>query len=128
MILNDTKHLIQSLELSHARYEYLKSKEIGIDIYNYSKLFYNKKIFEKLFGIDNDKLLELYPVEEYLKVQKLYERLEILHKLNPIAANELVREEIQKYIDDNNSIEKRINNNYEKVISKTMRSKLRSNK
>ena len=39
LIIIDPKILIQSIELSYARYEYMKTKNIVINIKNYKKLF-----------------------------------------------------------------------------------------
>lgn len=116
IVLEDTKHLMQSASLSYARYRYLTIKEIKITKDNYSKLFYSQNNFKKSFGIDNKEVRKFYPFEEYLKVQKLYERLEILNKLNPNAAKELLNNKVQKYIDSNSNIEKRINNKYSRVL------------
>ena len=64
VFINDTKNLMQSVELSYARYYFLYDKGIVIDESNYRKLFYNNKTFEKQFGVSKDYLLEKYPCEE----------------------------------------------------------------
>lgn len=60
VVLEDTKQLIQSVDLTYARYEYLKSIEVIIDSDNYKFLFYGNKQFTKQFGIEKKKLLETY--------------------------------------------------------------------
>lgn len=40
IVLEDTKLLMQSVTLSYARYRYLKSREIIVNINSYSRLFY----------------------------------------------------------------------------------------
>ena len=47
IVLEDTKHLMQSASLSYARYRYLTSKGIKITKDNYSKLFYSQNNFKK---------------------------------------------------------------------------------
>ena len=64
VFINDTKNLMQSVELSYARYYFLYDKGIVIDESNYRKLFYNNKTFEKQFEVSKDYLLEKYPCEE----------------------------------------------------------------
>lgn len=64
------KYLMQSVNLSYARYKFLKEKNVTIDINNYSKLFYSAKIFEKQYGVTKKELLEKYNYEEYLKENK----------------------------------------------------------
>lgn len=116
IVLEDTKLLMQSVNLSYARYRYLKSREIIVNINSYSRLFYCQKVFEANFGIDNKAVKKMYPFEEYLKVQKLYKKLEILSKLNREASKKLLNRSVKKYVDENNSIEKRINNKYSRVL------------
>ena len=43
----DAKQLMQSVDLSYARYEFYKEQGIIIGINNYKKLFINQKRFEK---------------------------------------------------------------------------------
>lgn len=65
------KNLIQSVELSYARYEFYKSKGIIINLENFNKLFISQKQFEKQYGISKKELLEKYNYEEYLKENKI---------------------------------------------------------
>jgi len=58
------KCLIQSLELTDARYRYLISKGILVNEDNYSKLFISSNNFKKVYGIDNDELLKKYKEKE----------------------------------------------------------------
>lgn len=55
---------MQSINLSYARYQFLKEKGIEIDESNYLKLFVNQSRFEKQYGITKEELLERYPYEE----------------------------------------------------------------
>ena len=62
------KNLIQSVELSYARYEYFKSNNIEIN--NYGYIFYCERYFKRQFGITKQELLQMYPYknkEENLK-------------------------------------------------------------
>ncbi len=56
-----TKYLMQSVELSYARYNYFKDKGIIINRQNYTYLFYNEKQFSKQFGVSKKELLLMYP-------------------------------------------------------------------
>ena len=120
IILEDTKQLMQSTTLSYARYRYLTTKGIKINKNNYSKLFYNQRSFKEIFGADNETLKKLYPFEEYIKVQQFYKKLDILNKLNPNEAKRILSGSVKKYVDDNNSIEKRINNKYDRNLTKLL--------
>ena len=62
LVTHATKCLIQSIELTYARYEYL-TKENGIIITesNYKRLFMGAMEFEKRFGIDKKTLINKYP-------------------------------------------------------------------
>ena len=63
----DAKQLMQSTSLSYARYMYYKDIGIDIDETNYKKLFINKKIFEKQYGITKEELLAKYNYQEYMR-------------------------------------------------------------
>lgn len=58
-------YLMQSLELTKARYEYLINKELEVNKTNYSKLFLSSKKFKNSYGIDNEKLLKNYKEEKF---------------------------------------------------------------
>ena len=120
IILEDTKQLMQSATLSYARYRYLTIKGIKITKDNYVKLFYSQRSFKEIFGADNETLKRLYPFEEYIKVQQFYKKLDILNKLNPNEAKRILSESVKKYVDENNSIEKRINNKYDRNLTKLL--------
>ena len=66
-----TKSLIQSIDLTYARYQFLKDKNLIVDENNYSLLFYNAKKFEKRFSITKDELLERYKYDEYKRQEKI---------------------------------------------------------
>lgn len=63
IIIQDTKQLMQSVDLTYARYEYLKEIGYSISEDNYAKLFYNNKQFMNQFAIDKNELLKRYPYQ-----------------------------------------------------------------
>ena len=64
--VEDTKKLMQSIDLTYARYMFLKDKGIEINKENYRRLFYNAKQFEKQYGIDKSTLLEKYNYQKHM--------------------------------------------------------------
>jgi len=58
------KYLMQSLDVTEARYTYLINKGLQINKYNYKKLFISDKKFKLTYGIDNESLLKLYSEKE----------------------------------------------------------------
>ena len=62
--IKDAKQLMQSVDLSYARYRYLEDRGVTITRKNYRLLFKGIKYFEKQFGITKSQLLELYKYEE----------------------------------------------------------------
>ena len=70
VILNDTKKLMQSIDLTFARYMYFKDNGITITSSNYRKLFYGNKVFEKQYSIDKITLLDKYNYQEYINNKK----------------------------------------------------------
>ena len=64
--VEDTKKLMQSIDLTYARYMFFKDRGIAINEENYRRLFYNAKQFEKQYGIDKSTLLEKYNYQEYI--------------------------------------------------------------
>lgn len=63
----DTERLMQSVELSYARYKFYEN--VGISIYknNYKKLFIDQKEFIREYGKTNKQLMEEYNYDEYVK-------------------------------------------------------------
>ena len=59
------KQLMQSVNLSYARYSFYKDRGIDIDMNNYGKLFVGQKNFEKTYGITKKELLEKYDYNKY---------------------------------------------------------------
>lgn len=59
--------LMQSVELSYARYMFYKEKNIGITMDNYIRLFMSNEQFEKQYGVTKNMLLKKYNYEEYLE-------------------------------------------------------------
>lgn len=72
VVLCDTKQLMQSLELTHARYEFLKENGIEIDDENYKMLFFGENQFKNKFKISKEELLTQYQYQEYLEKIKEY--------------------------------------------------------
>ena len=74
------KQLMQSVNLSYARYLFYKYKGIDIDMNNYRKLFIGQKQFEKAYGITKKELLEKYDYNKYKEEIKinLYERRSLI--------------------------------------------------
>lgn len=70
MCINDAKQLMQSVDLSYARYKFLEDREIFITMQNYKLLFRSQKQFEKQFGITKSEILELYNYKEELNKRK----------------------------------------------------------
>ena len=66
IVVEDTKKLMQSIDLTYARYMFFKEKGIEITKDNYRRLFYDAKRFEKQYGIDKSTLLEKYNYQEYV--------------------------------------------------------------
>ena len=67
IVFEDTKKLMQSVDLTYARYMFFKDKGIEVTRDNYRRLFYSVKIFEKQYGIDKSTLIEKYNYQEYIK-------------------------------------------------------------
>ena len=68
-IINPVR-LMQSVDLSYARYEFLKKeKKIVVTIDNFNKLFKSSGDFKKKYGITKKELLEKYNYQEYLEKQ-----------------------------------------------------------
>ena len=68
--VEDTKKLMQSIDLTYARYMFLNEKDIKVNRDNYKRLFYDAKQFEKQYGIDKSTLIEKYNYQEYLNSKK----------------------------------------------------------
>ena len=67
MTINDSKNLMQSINLSYARYKFYEERGIVIDINNYRRLFISKNSFEKIYKITNDELISKYNYDKYLE-------------------------------------------------------------
>ena len=65
-VVRNPKDLMQSANLSFARYSFYISQGIDINTNNYTKLFVSNKEFERVFGIAREKLLGMYDYDEYL--------------------------------------------------------------
>lgn len=71
VIFETPKNLIQSVELTYARYNFLKDIEEDISALDFSKLFYDNERFAKKFNKTREQLLEMYSYDEYLKEKEL---------------------------------------------------------
>ena len=71
IIMEDTLQLIQSVNLSYARYEFYKSKGITLNKDNYKKLFISQEQFIDDYGITNKRLTEIYSYKKYKNKQLL---------------------------------------------------------
>lgn len=58
IFIKDPKYLMQSIQLTEARRQYLINK--NLDINNYKKLFISNKKFKKNYGITNEEILKDY--------------------------------------------------------------------
>jgi len=65
-IINNPKYLMQSVELSYARYMFLTSSGLIIDETNYYRIFLSQKRFKASYNIDTDKLISMY---DYNKIK-----------------------------------------------------------
>ena len=65
----DTKQLMQSVQLSYARYMFYKERGITIDETNYKRLFISQKQFERQYGKTKEELLAKYDYAKYLESQ-----------------------------------------------------------
>ena len=71
IILKKPKNLMQSVDLTYARYRYLtEERHIDIDEENSRYLFKNKKEFENTFGIDNLTLVSNYCYDKEVRRKK----------------------------------------------------------
>ena len=67
VIVNDSKKLMQSLELTYARYAYFQEINHEVNSSNYFRLFYSQKNFIKRYGVDNKTLLAKYLLDDEIK-------------------------------------------------------------
>ena len=67
---NFPQRLMQSVELSYARYEFLKSRGIIVNKNNFTILFRQQNKYKEQFGITNQELLLKYPYDFETKVKK----------------------------------------------------------
>lgn len=63
--LTDTKRLMQSVDLTYARYAFFKHIDIQINEDCYLYLFYSNKAFESKYGVSKSYLLDTYSYREY---------------------------------------------------------------
>lgn len=78
MIVETPRNLIQSVNVSYARYKFFQKKGINITMVNYKKIFTYNKQFEAQYKITKETLLEKYNYEESKKMLKVYKIIEVL--------------------------------------------------
>ena len=74
IIVLDPKKLMQSVELSYARYMYYQSIGVVITSSNYSKLFIGQKLFEKRYGKNNSELIDEFNYDSDAVVKTMISR------------------------------------------------------
>ena len=74
IILSHPKRLIQSVDLSYARYVFLQAMGEVIDKDNYHKLFVNEMQFSKQYKVTNSELIELYKYDRVCEKSKKLDR------------------------------------------------------
>lgn len=67
IILESAKYLIQSVELTYARYAFFQDRKEKINRQNYNRLFRGAKKFEQSYCITSDELLTKYQFSDYIK-------------------------------------------------------------
>ena len=68
--LRNTKDLVQSIDVTYARYEFLKARGSRVTEEHYKILFCSNKTFEKQYGVSKEQLLEKYPYQREDEKQK----------------------------------------------------------
>ena len=63
IILSDTKQLIQSPELTFARYQCLVSNGIDVSMSTYRRIFIGNSQFERTYNLSKEQLLKMYKYE-----------------------------------------------------------------
>ena len=72
IITEDTLQLIQSIELTYARYRFFSDIGIIINQDNYRKLFYySQNNFIKQYGINNNELINRYPYNQKILIKEV---------------------------------------------------------
>lgn len=69
IVMENTMRLMQSVELTYARYRFLNDLGININQDNYRKLFYDQKAFAKQYGITNKELLNRYSYNQKVLIK-----------------------------------------------------------
>ena len=63
-VLNRPSYLMQSVELTFARMNFLKDKKVVFDHKAFNSLVMSSTDFKKKFGIDNEEVRERYPYKK----------------------------------------------------------------
>ena len=71
IITENTLRLMQSVELTYARYRFFSDMGIIVNQDNYLKLFVNQKKFIKQYGINNNELINRYPYNQKVLIREV---------------------------------------------------------
>ena len=97
IIIKRPKNLMQSVELSYARYMFYKENGINIDETNFKKLFDSEQRFKTKYKITKSELLSKYDYKKYLEGKNTQELgKETLKELNDIEYINEIEKEIEK--------------------------------
>lgn len=64
VIVNDPLQLIQSVDVSYARYKFLKSINVEVTMENYRLLFMNEKRFAQRYGVTKQEIVKQYNFDQ----------------------------------------------------------------
>ena len=70
-LIEKPKNLMQSVELTYARYKFYESNGIIITMDNYGRLFDSEKTFEKRSHYTKEELMRIYKYEEFLGEERV---------------------------------------------------------
>jgi len=70
LAVKPSMYLMQSVNLSYARYCFYQDKGINITMDNHAKLFCSDKAFEKIYGTNKKELMEKYDYNKYFMEKK----------------------------------------------------------
>ena len=70
LAIEKSKNLMQSVELSYARYKFYEGKGYNIDMSNYRLLFMETQEFKNRYGMTKEELLKLYDYSKYKEKEK----------------------------------------------------------
>lgn len=74
----DPKQLIQSVDLTYARYKFYDELDLAVSFDNYKLLFLSRQHFNQKYNITSEKLIEMYPIED----ENMYNGVSYKPKMN----------------------------------------------